>query len=153
MEMPWIGKCKAMVHGYLCGQAGASAVLEVILGQVNPSGKLSETYPLSYEDIPSSPYFPAKQRTVEYREGLYVGYRYFETAGVDVLFPGISVSLFGVDFKLAIIGNALQEGADGAYLVSSELAFSQRGPAQHRQFHRHHGCHRRRVNGHHFRGG
>ncbi len=97
VEMPWIGKCRAMVHGYLCGQAGASAVLEVILGQVNPSGKLSETYPLSYEGIPSSPYFPAKQRTVEYREGLYVGYRYFETAGADVLFPfgyGLSYTMF-----------------------------------------------------------
>ncbi len=97
VEMPWIGKCKAMVHGYLCGQAGASAVLEVILGQVNPSGKLSETYPKAYEDIPSAPYFPAKQRTVEYREGLYVGYRYFETAGVEVLFPfgyGLSYTTF-----------------------------------------------------------
>ena len=97
VEMPWLDKCKAMVHGYLCGQAGASAVLKVILGEVNPSGKLSETYPIKYEDTPSAPYFPAKQRTVEYREGLYVGYRYFETANVPVLFPfgfGLSYTTF-----------------------------------------------------------
>ena len=97
VEMPWLDKCQAMVHGYLCGQAGASAVLKVILGEVNPSGKLSETYPVAYEDTPSAPYFPAKERTVEYREGLYVGYRYFETAKVPVLFPfgyGLSYTTF-----------------------------------------------------------
>ena len=97
VEMPWLDKCQAMVHGYLCGQAGASAVLKVILGEVNPSGKLSETYPVKYEDTPSAPYFPAKERTVEYREGLYVGYRYFETAKVPVLFPfgfGLSYTTF-----------------------------------------------------------
>ena len=97
VEMPWLDKCKAVVHGYLCGQAGASAVLKVILGEVNPSGKLSETYPVKYEDEPSAPYFPAKQRTVEYREGLYIGYRYFETAKVPVTFPfgfGLSYTTF-----------------------------------------------------------
>ena len=97
VEMPWLDQCKGLVHGYLCGQAGASAVLKVILGDVNPSGKLSETYPVSYEDVPSAPYFPAKERTVEYREGLYMGYRYFETADVPVLFPfgyGLSYTTF-----------------------------------------------------------
>lgn len=97
VEMPWIDSCKAIVHGYLCGQAGASAVLKVITGQINPSGKLSETYALSYNDVPSAPYFPAKERSVEYREGLYVGYRYFETAGKPVLFPfgfGLSYTTF-----------------------------------------------------------
>ena len=105
VEMPWLGQCKAMVHGYLCGQAGASAVLKVITGQVNPSGKLSESYPLKYEDTPSAPYFPAKERTVEYREGLYVGYRYFETAKVPVLFPfgyGLSYTTFAYsDLKVS----------------------------------------------------
>ncbi len=97
VEMPWLSSCKAMVHGYLCGQAGAAAVLNVILGQVNPAGKLSETYAIAYEDVSSAPYFPAKQRSVEYREGLYVGYRYFETAGKPVLFPfgfGLSYTTF-----------------------------------------------------------
>ena len=97
VEMPWISNCKALVHGYLCGQAGASALLKVITGEVNPSGKLAESYPLKYEDVSSAPYFPGKERTVEYREGLFVGYRYYETADVPVLFPfgyGLSYTTF-----------------------------------------------------------
>jgi len=97
VEMPWLNKCKALVHGYLCGQAGASSVLKAIMGEVNPSGKLAETYPVKYEDVSSAPYFPAKERTAEYRESLYVGYRYFETANVPVLFPfgfGLSYTTF-----------------------------------------------------------
>lgn len=97
VEMPWIDRCKALVHGYLCGQAGAGAILRVITGDVNPSGKLSETYPLSYDDVPTKNYFPARERNVEYREGLYVGYRYFETVKKPVLFPfgfGLSYTAF-----------------------------------------------------------
>ena len=97
VEMPWLPKVKALVHGYLCGQAGASSVLKVITGQVNPSGKLAESYPVRYEDVSSAPYFPSKERNAEYREGLYVGYRYFETANVPVLFPfgfGLSYTTF-----------------------------------------------------------
>ncbi len=97
VEMPWLPKCKALIHGYLHGQAGANAVLRAIMGEINPCGKLSETYPVRYKDVPSAPYFPAKERTVEYREGLYVGYRYFETAKVPVLFPfgfGLSYTRF-----------------------------------------------------------
>ncbi len=80
-----------------CGQAGAGAMLQAIAGEINPSGKLAESYPLKYEDVSSAPYFPAKQRTAEYREGLYVGYRYHETANVPVLFPfgfGLSYTAF-----------------------------------------------------------
>lgn len=97
VEMPWLDKCKGLVHGYLCGQAGASAVLKVILGQVNPSGKLAESYPIQYSDVPSAPYFPAKERSTEYRESLYVGYRYYETANIPVMFPfgfGLSYTSF-----------------------------------------------------------
>ncbi len=97
VEMPWLDKCKALVHGYLCGQAGASSVLKAIMGEINPSGKLAESYPVKYEDVSSAPYFPAKERTAEYREGLYVGYRYYETAKVPVLFPfgfGLSYTTF-----------------------------------------------------------
>ncbi len=130
IEMPWLDECKALVHGYLCGQAGASAMLDVILGNVNPSGKLTETYPLKYEDTPSAPYFPAKERTVEYREGPYIGYRYFETAGVPVLFPfgyGLSYTTFAyanlqvsqdkVTFTLSNIGD--RDGAEIAQLYVS----------------------------------
>lgn len=87
IEMPWLDHSKALVYAGLCGQAGAGAGLRVLCGQVNPSGKLSETYPLRYEDEPTAAYFPAKERNVEYREGLFVGYRYFETTHTPVLFP------------------------------------------------------------------
>ncbi len=133
VEMPWLDQCKAMVHGYLCGQAGAAAVLQVITGQVNPSGKLSESYPLSYDDVSSKPYFPAVQRSVEYREGLYVGYRYFETAKKPVLFPfgfGMSYTTFAytdleadskkVSFTLTNTGDT--DGAEVAQLYVSAKA-------------------------------
>ena len=97
IEMPWIGQVKGLVHAYLSGQAGASAVLDVLFGKVNPSGKLTETYPLHYEDIPSASHFPGHEVSVEYREGLFVGYRYFVTKGKDVLFPfgyGLSYTTF-----------------------------------------------------------
>ena len=97
VEMPWLTQCKALVHAYLSGQAGAKAVLRVIMGEVNPSGKLSESYPVKYEDCSTANYFPAKERSVEYREGLYVGYRYYNTANIPVLFPfgfGMSYTTF-----------------------------------------------------------
>ncbi|SDY10827.1 beta-glucosidase [Evansella caseinilytica] len=97
VEMPWIGKVKGLLHGYLSGQAGAKAILRVLSGEVNPSGKLAETYPLQYEDIPSSKQFPGKEVSVEYREGPFIGYRYFDTANVNVLFPfgyGLSYTTF-----------------------------------------------------------
>ena len=97
VEVPWIDDAAAIVHGYLNGQAGAAAVLDVITGAVNPSGKLAETYPLRHEDTPAFSYFPGTERTAEYREGLYVGYRYYESAKVPVRFPfgfGLSYTTF-----------------------------------------------------------
>lgn len=130
VEMPWLKHCKALIHGYLCGQAGAKAMLWAIAGEINPSGKLSETYPLKYEDVSSASYFPAKERTAEYREGLYVGYRYFETARIPVLFPfgyGLSYTTFAYSnllvtrdaavFTLKNTGNA--DGAEVAQLYVS----------------------------------
>lgn len=130
IEMPWINKCEAIVHGYLSGQAGAAAMLNVITGKVNPSGKLNETYPLKYEDVPSAPYFPAKERNAEYREGLYVGYRYFETVGKPVLFPfgyGLSYTTFEYrNLRLStekavfdITNTGEQDGAEVAQLYVS----------------------------------
>ena len=88
---------RAAVHGYLHGQAGAGAMIDVLLGKVNPSGKLSESWPHALEDNPSHPYFPAQERTAEYREGLYIGYRYYDTAKVPVRYPfghGLSYTSF-----------------------------------------------------------
>lgn len=79
VEMPWYSYVKGIVHGYLGGQAGASAMMNVLTGRVNPSGRLNETYPLHYEDTPAYAYYPSKERSSEYRESLYVGYRYYTT--------------------------------------------------------------------------
>ena len=118
VEMPWIGKVKGLLHSYLSGQAGAKAIFRVLSGDVNPSGKLAETYPLSYKDTPSYKHFPGKEVSVEYREGIYIGYRYYDTANVNVLFPfgyGLSYTTFEysdikvtndkVSFKIKNIGN------------------------------------------------
>ncbi|MBQ9081706.1 MAG: glycoside hydrolase family 3 C-terminal domain-containing protein, partial [Clostridia bacterium] len=97
IEMNWDENCAAVVHAYLGGQAGAKAVLDVVMGTVNPSGKLSETYPLHYEDCSSASHFPGKQVSVEYREGPFIGYRYFDTADVPVKYPfgfGLSYTTF-----------------------------------------------------------
>ena len=87
VETGWVSRCKAVLHAYLSGQAGAGAIMDVLTGRVNPSGKLAETLPLTYEDTPAARYFPGKQQNVEYREGLYIGYRYYETAHVPVRYP------------------------------------------------------------------
>ena len=87
VETGWVSRCKAVLHAYLGGQAGAGAIMDVLTGRVNPSGKLAETLPLTYEDTPAARYFPGKQQNVEYREGLYIGYRYYETAHVPVRYP------------------------------------------------------------------
>ena len=97
IEMPWHHHLKALLHGSLSGQAGAEALLRVITGKVNPSGKLAETCLRRYEDTPSYHYFPAQERNSEYREGIYVGYRYFDTAGIPVTYPfgyGLSYTEF-----------------------------------------------------------
>ena len=95
--MPERTKYRAAIHGYLGGQAGAGAMADALLGKVNPSGKLNETWPEKLSDNPSYPYFPSPERTAEYREGLYIGYRYYDTAGVPVRFPfgyGLSYTTF-----------------------------------------------------------
>ena len=97
VEMPWAGSVPALINGYLTGQGGAGAMLDVLTGVVNPSGRLAETYALSYEDHPTAAWYPAAGPLSYYREGPFVGYRYFTTAGVDVAFPfgyGLSYSSF-----------------------------------------------------------
>ncbi len=97
IEMPWTDCCKAIIHGYLGGQAGSSALLDLLTGRENPSGKLSETYPIKYEDTPAYHYFPSKERTSEYRESIFVGYRYYDTSNIKVKYPfgfGLSYTQF-----------------------------------------------------------
>ncbi len=97
VESSWRTSCKALLLAGLGGQAGAGAVLDVLCGNVCPSGKLAESWPERYEDVPSCDIWPGKGRTAQYREGIYVGYRYYQTAGVPVAFPfgfGLSYTSF-----------------------------------------------------------
>ena len=118
VEMPWINCCAALVYGCLGGQAAAPAVLNVLSGKVNPGGKLAETFPVAYTDLPVSQYYPGTEYTAEYREGLYVGYRYTTTTKKEVRFPfgfGLSYTTFaysdltvtdkGAAFKLKNTGD------------------------------------------------
>lgn len=96
VEMPWCDAVPAILEGYLGGQAGAGALADILTGRVNPSGKLAETFPRSLSDVPAQPY-PGGPVTVEYRESLYVGYRYYDAAQQPVLFPfghGLSYTTF-----------------------------------------------------------
>ena len=106
VEMPWIDKVKGLLHSYLSGQAGAKAILRVLTGEVNPSGKLAETYPLKYEDTSSFKNFPGKEVSVEYREGIYIGYRYYDTIGKKVLFPfGFGLSYTNFEYSDIKVNN------------------------------------------------
>jgi beta-glucosidase len=105
VEMPWANNVSTILEGYLGGQAGASAIADILVGKVNPSGKLAETFPIKLEDNPCHHYFPMGPRTVEYRESIYVGYRYYDTVNQDVLYPfghGLSYTTFEYrDLKLS----------------------------------------------------
>ena len=95
--MPWKDSVKGIITGYLGGEAGAKAIVNCIVGKVNPSGKLAETYPLKIEDTPCYNNFPGTDVLVEYKESVYVGYRYYDTVNKDVLFPfgyGLSYTNF-----------------------------------------------------------
>lgn len=110
IEMPWIHKVSGLLEMYLHGQNGAGAVYDLLFGDVNPSGKLAETFPISLEDNSSYHYFPGDAKTVEHRESIYVGYRYYDTAKKDVLFPfghGLSYTEFEYSDLKVIKSNEL----------------------------------------------
>jgi len=97
INLEWDKYTKGLIHAYLAGEAGAEAIVEIIEGKVVPSGKLAETYPVKYEDVASSDNFPSHKKTVEYREGPYIGYRYFQKANIPVKYPfgyGLSYTEF-----------------------------------------------------------
>jgi beta-glucosidase len=97
VEMPWIGRVRAVLEMYLGGQASGAAVADILFGDVNPSGKLAETFPKKLRDNPSFLNFPGDTARVEYKEGIFVGYRYYDAAEVEPLFPfghGLSYTTF-----------------------------------------------------------
>ena len=130
LETPWLAHCRALVYGALGGQAGAGAMVDVLTGKVNPGGKLAETWANAYEETPARDNFAGAGRTVQYREGLYVGYRYYQTAGVPVAFPfgyGLSYTSFAYsDLKVTADSVSLtvtNTGArDGAEIVQVYIA-------------------------------
>lgn len=100
ISMPWKNNVKAIVTGYLAGEAGGRAIANCLLGKINPCGKLAETYPIKIEDTPCYKNFPGTEVSVEYKEGIYVGYRYYDTAQKDVLFPfGYGLSYTRFEYK------------------------------------------------------
>lgn len=131
IEMPWLDKVSGLVHGYLGGQGVAHAVLKVLDGRVNPSGKLAESYPERYESCSSAANFPGGELTVEYREGPFVGYRYYDKYPSLIRFPfgfGLSYTNFsysdlrvdenGVSFTLTNTGD--RAGAEVVQLYISK---------------------------------
>lgn len=118
VEMMWIDDVKAVLNLYLGGQAAGEAGAELLYGIANPSGKLAETYPLTYADCSSSETFGVNPRQVEYAESIYVGYRYYEKAGIPVRFPfgyGLSYTDFAYgDFLIDVPGEQHVSFADEA---------------------------------------
>lgn len=110
----WESKVKAILNMYLTGQAGGEATMDLVYGDVNPSGKLAETYPIKNEDGLSSGYYQMGPRSVEHRESIFIGYRYFDTAGKEVRYPfgyGLSYTKFEYsDLKLS--SENVNEGED-----------------------------------------
>lgn len=140
-EMPWESMCKGILHGYLGGQAGAKAMTEVISGHVNPSGKLNETWVSRSSDVPVYKYFPGLEETAEYREGPFIGYRYYQKAGVPVLYPfgyGLSYTSFAYadlevsehQVSFAITNTGSRGGAEAAQLYIGKKDSALYGPVR-----------------------
>ena len=103
--MPWIGRVNAVLEMYLAGEGSGEACIRLLTGEVNPSGKLAESFPLRLEDTPSYLNFPGDRERVKYAEDIFVGYRYYDSKKEEVLFPfghGLSYTTFAYsDLRLS----------------------------------------------------
>lgn len=135
VETSWVQECDAVLYAGLGGEAVAHAVLRALVGDVNPGGKLAETWYRHYADAPVSHYYPGNEATSEYREGLYVGYRYTETADVTPGFTfghGLSYTTFkydniacdgkSVSFDITNIGNCAGDEVAQLYVHKADAA-------------------------------
>ena len=128
VQMPWVDRPRAIVEAYLGGQGGGGGIVDVLYGRINPGGKLAETFPLRQSDAASDRWFPGTGRQVQYREGLYVGYRWFDSAPADVLFPfghGLSYTTFAYA-DLEVVGGELT-GDDQLAWPTVEVTISNTG--------------------------
>jgi beta-glucosidase len=104
IEMPWINKVKGLLEGYLGGQALGGAIADILFGDANPSGKLAETFPKKLSDNPSFLNFPGEGDKVEYKEGIFVGYRYYDKKEIEPLFPfGYGLSYTSFDYSNLVL--------------------------------------------------
>ena len=126
-------RARAILHGYLGGEAGAGAMAELLYGDANPSGKLAESYPLALSDTPAYPYRKLRGNCAEYRESIYVGYRYYDKAKVPLRYPfgfGLSYTRFayedlrlseaGVRFRLRNTGSRAGAEIAELYICAAE---------------------------------
>ncbi len=123
MELPWLGRVKAVLMAYLGGEGVGMAVAQLLLGYASPSGKLAETWPLRLQDVPCHQYFPGGWQSVEYRESIYVGYRYYDKARKAVQFEfghGLSYTSFAYsDIRLSHDSCAYGETIELSFCVTN----------------------------------
>lgn len=121
--MPWLGEVKALLNSGLGGQAGGAAVANLLTGKVNPSGKTSETYPTSFEVNPTFGNYPGGPVTSEHKESVYIGYRYYDSADIDVVFPfgyGLSYTTFEYsDIKLSVSSIKDTDSVDVSFKIKN----------------------------------
>lgn len=115
VEVPWADKVRGILFMGLSGQAGASAIRNLLYGDANPSGRMAETWPVHYEDCPSASFYGNGKKNAEYREGIYVGYRYYDKAGVPVRYPfGYGLSYTTFTYGTPTISRIADGGSDQA---------------------------------------
>ena len=133
VKMPWLDKLQALLHGYLTGQAGASALLDLITGKAVPTGKLAESYPFAYAETSIINYAGETYRNLQYREGPFIGYRYYDKADIAIQFPfgyglsyttyeysNLTVSDTGVRFTITNTGSVAGAEIAQLYIGKSE---------------------------------
>lgn len=123
VEMPWADDVKAILNAYLGGQSVAPAIVDVLTGKANPCGKLAETYPVCLKDTPTSFRYPDSKENVQYRESIFIGYRYYDKVERNVRFPfgfGLSYTSFEYsDIKLKKKNLTKGEGAKVTFTIKN----------------------------------
>lgn len=117
ITMPWKDNVSAIITGYLGGEAGGKAMVNCLIGKTNPSGKLAESYPEKLSDIPCYKNYPGTELTVEYQEGIYIGYRYYDKTNKKLIYP-FGYGLSYTDFKYSDL--RVQENDDN-YILNFKI--------------------------------